>query len=197
MINIMQEFQLDAHKEHKIKISKKKFKKYKDMALAIEKESKNHENTNQNIKFHGRNHYPTVSEMLDHNVENNLKKYLPTLIFYDLGDIDDGSEDYKQFKSFVKYLFDEYLVIVDNEVVLPIINLTKKNWDSFNLKEKTDIFKPLIDYYDSDEFGVFLCDLGWQKFMRMSKYSKKNFVVGYMPNELVSELKRVWDCCKK
>lgn len=195
--NISREYPTIEQNIHTVKIAKGLLEKYIEMAKEIEKETNDVKSGNHTVKFPGKNHFPTVEEMISHNVEKELRKYLPMLIFYRQSDIDDGSAEYEDFKNYIDNVFEKYLEPVENEVFEQIESLTKKKWKEMSLDKKVKIFKPLIDHYKDDEFGLFLSDLGWKKFMSLKGYTKKSFKQGYMPEENILALKEVWDACRK
>lgn len=184
-------------KPDRIRIPKRVMDEYILIAKEIERKTEDVNNGDHRLKFPGKNHYPLLEEMVNHKVAYHLRKYLPSLVFYMQANIDDGSSDYKESMEYIKALIDENVFVLDNIVFDNIENLTRAKWTEMSLSERSNVFKPLVDNYEYNEFISFLLDLGWKKFMSLKGYSKSKFVHGYMPEKTIEELREVWEECMK
>ena len=195
----MQTIKIEREENYTIRMKESEFKELIVVAKAIEKSSDDINESNHLLRFSGKNYYPTVDELKKHDIEKNIDKFLPTLLFYYVAEIDDGSQKYKEMKEYVSNVIVNKVKAYNDEDLKPIESLTKYAWD--NLKKETEIntFKKFIDNYNDDEFNSFVLDLGWKKFMVLSnpKYTKRDFVQGEMPEVTYNKLKTVWNNCKK
>lgn len=195
----MKTVKIEREENYTIRMKESEFKELIVVAKAIEKSSDDINESNHLLRFSGKNYYPTVDELKKHDIEKNIDKFLPTLLFYYVAEIDDGSQKYKEMKEYVSNVIVNKVKAYNDKDLKPIESLTKYAWD--NLKKETEIktFKKFIDNYNDDEFNSFALDLGWQKFMVLSnpKYTKRDFVQGEMPEVTYNKLKTVWNNCKK
>lgn len=197
LINISRNIVFQNDKPDRIRIPKRVMDEYIFVAKEIEKRTNDVNNGDHKLKFPGKNHYPLLEEMVDHKVAYRLRKYLPSLVFYMQANIDDGSSDYKESMDYIESLINENVFVLDNDIFDNIENITRAKWTEMSLSERSNIFKPLVDNYECDEFDNFLLDLGWKKFMSLRGYSKSKFVHGYMPEKTIKELREIWEECMK
>lgn len=174
------------------RISNKNYNNYKKLAIQINKRTEDINESNHELRFVGKNHFPSVKELEDHHVKYDVRKYLPTLLFYDTIELDNKSDEYKETKEYIKHLLENYVEIINDKDVKAINKLSKRNWSEYDVDRLVKVFKPLLKHYKKDEFNTFILDLKWKKFMTLEKYTSINYVSGYMPDVIYNKLSKIW-----
>lgn len=174
------------------RISNKNYNNYKKLAIQINKRTEDINESNHELRFVGKNHFPSVKELEDHHVKYDVRKYLPTLLFYDTIELDNKSDEYKETKEYIKRLLENYVEIINDKDVKAINKLSKRNWNEYDIDRLVKVFKPLLKHYKKDEFNTFILDLKWKKFMTLEKYTSINYVSGYMPDVIYNKLSEIW-----
>lgn len=139
--------------------------------------------------------FPKEEDLEEKDVRHNIRKYLPYLIFYrepEIFDIDD--DDFRETRRYIEDLFEEYVIIMEDEDCQPVRDVSAEKWQEMTLEEKCQLFRPMIEYYEIHEFDGFYKDLGWQPFMRWSGCTKKQYLEeGGNIEEIKKELMVIWE----
>lgn len=177
-----------------IRISRSEYNTLVKKAEEVQRHTDDTKETKTVMKFTERNNFPTVEEMIHHDVIHHLRKYLPFLIYYHTQEIfTTNEEELKRSKSYIKKIIEELVDIVDDDDVSKINSMTPGNWKKLSYEEKRNILEPLISYYGWNEFNNFIKDLGWKKFMEAYGYTQKDAKKGLESPELKDELAQIWD----
>ena len=85
----------------------------------------------------------------------------------------------------------EGLDIIPDEAMAPVDRVTPKKWGDMDLERRCGVFRELVSYYSWQEYGVFLKDLGWRRFMSFYRITDRS---GYAECErLTEDLMEVWE----
>lgn len=146
------------------------------------------------VKFTGRNRFPSVEQLKQHDVKRNMRTFLPFLLYYTIPGLFDTDEPgFEDTISYINYLLSTYVDIVDDEDVKKIEKVLPNSWANSTLETRKSIFRPLIVYYGREEFETFLRDLGFKKFMSFYGLKEKDIKDGIKDKKLRSDLYEVWN----
>lgn len=175
------------------RISKKDYNRYKKLAIQVNKRTEDINESNHDLRFVGKNHFPSVKELEGHHIKYEVRKYLPILLFYDTIELDNESDEYTETKEYIKYLLDNYVEVINDKDVRAVDKLSKRNWNEYSIEKLVKAFRPLLKHYTKNEFNTFLLDLKWKKFMTLEKYTSLDYIPGYMPNITYNKLNEIWN----
>ena len=118
-----------------------------------------------------RDNYPTAEMLQENGVGERVREFLPWLIYYrDVYEPDSGNtEECRRSRD----------------------RVTPKKWGDMDLERRCGVFRELVSYYSWQEYGGFLKDLGWRRFMSFYRITDRS---GYAECErLTEDLMEVWE----
>lgn len=184
------------NKLKKIRISESEYNLLVEKGKKIEKETDDQYSREYKKQFFQKNQFPTITELGEHGVIFRLKEFLPYLVFYyEVYQTDD--ENFENTYKLLDDIFTQLVVKIDDKVIEEIENINPSDFKKMSLKERAKVFKPLIDYYDEDEFSSFLEDLGWKNFMLAYNYRKVDYNKGKREIHMEDDLNEIWNYLKK
>ena len=145
------------------------------------------------ILFPERSSYPTADMIRENAVEERAREFLPWLIYYrDVYEPDSGNtEECRRSRQCIESILREWLDIIPDEAMAPVDRVTPKKWGDMDLERRCGVFRELVSYYSWQEYGVFLKDLGWRRFMNFYRITDRS---GYAECErLTEDLMEVWE----
>lgn len=177
-----------------IRVAQRDYNLMVKKARAIQKLADDRASLRTAVKFTGRNRFPTVEQLEEHDVANHMRSFLPFLVYYREPQVfySDDSE-FERTREYLNNLFDLCVDIVEDEDMDPINSVTPFVWEKYTDDEKRALFRPLIGYYGNDEFDSFVKDLGFKRFMGAYGLKKKDCKNGVHNQKLRSHLKKIWD----
>lgn len=178
-----------------VRIKKKDYDELLRKARLIDEESTQDKLSNVN-RFKNRNVYPTISSLKQHNVEINLKKYVPYLLYYK--DIYQSNEtDFLEAREYIQELFDNWVEIIPEKAYLGLEEISSIDWKKKTLEERIELLEEFILFYGFDEFETFLGDLGWMRFMRAYRLYEVRYNAKEYPKRFYKEMKTIWNIVQK
>lgn len=143
--------------------------------------------------FPGKHDFPTVSVLRQERVEYHLRKLLPYLIYYKDVYKNEDNPAVAEMKAYLGEIFDNYLEVIPDKDYELLDSKTGATWRNASLEERAESMEDIIAYYGFDEFDEFIKDLGYFPFMRHYKLTLKNFKANDFPQDMLNDLKAVWD----
>ena len=177
-----------------VRIPRSKYNDLLKFAKMISKATDDPYEARNEIKFFQKNSYPTIQEMIDHDIENNVRKYLPYILFFTQSEAFDSTDkEFLEVREYINEIVEKYVILIEDEDYEKIENMTAATWKKIDFDKKAEILEPYMLYYDKNQFEDFLLDLGWEKFMTSYGYNKKNYKLHERNMEMEYELKKIWD----
>ena len=178
-----------------VRIPSRRYEQMRDIARRIARATDDPDEHRNSLKFWDKEIFPTVEDMESHHVAENLRKYLPFLIFH--VEIRQHGYDYEMARQYILDIFHEYLDVIDDDAMDPILAITPAAWKKMSITEKVDAFDELVSYYGREEFESFLKDLEYCPFMgaflTRKKYEERD-AEAMLP--LKKELQAIWLICQ-
>lgn len=147
----------------------------------------------EDFLFMDRDNYPTAEMLQENGVGERVREFLPWLIYYrDVYEPDSGNtEECRRSRQCIESILREWLDIIPDEAMAPVDRVTPKKWGDMDLERRCGVFRELVSYYSWQEYGVFLKDLGWRRFMSFYRITDRS---GYAECErLTEDLMEVWE----
>lgn len=186
---------MQTRKINKVRISEKEYKDLIKKGELVKEETDNPNSRNYKRQFFQQNQYPTLTELGEHNVIYRLKEFLPYLIFYyEVYESDDI--EFKETYKLLDDIFNKLVIKVKDEDMEKVESINPSYYKKMDLDEKAQSLMPLINYYDSDDFELFLDDLEWKNFMLAYGYKKNDYKNQKRNLEMEDDLKKVWKIAK-
>lgn len=186
---------MQNRKINKVRISEKEYNDLIKKGELVKKETDNPNSRNYKRQFFQQNQYPTLTELGEHHVIYRLKEFLPYLVFYYevYEPEDDGfDETYKLLDD----IFNKLVIKVKDEDAQKIEDINPTYYKKMDLDERAESLLPLIKYYDSDDFDLFLDDLEWKNFMLAYGYRKNDYKKEKRNLKMEDDLRKVWNIAK-
>lgn len=176
-----------------IRIPKKKYRELEQEALEIRRLVDSENGKIRDI-FTEADNIPSPEDLKAHNVERNMREYLPYLVFYKGCEaVGEGQET----AQYISYLFSEYLDIIDDEEFERFDSITPGEWAQMPLEERAERFRDWIYYYNPNEFETFRKDIGYLRLMEAYNYSYPSYRDGKECPQLIRDLNEVWEAVQE
>ena len=166
--------------------------RYNEILAAGQYIEKNRD-TREDLLFADRDNCPTAEMIRENAVEERVGEFLPWLIYYrDVYKPDGASaEEYLKSRQYIERILDDWVDIIPDEAAAPLNGILPKRWGKMTLKRRCAVFRELVSYYSFREFGAFLENLGWKRFM--NHYGIQDRQRYAECEELTEDLLEVWE----
>lgn len=95
-------------KDGKIHMSFNEYEKIVKICKKIDENTKDEQLYDQKLKFTNKEHWPTVADIMAHDVEGKLPQYFPYLVYY--AEVYDNQEPgFKETKKYINRLLCKYV----------------------------------------------------------------------------------------
>lgn len=175
-----------------VRITKSKYEEVLRVCRMVDEKTDMPSGGSALMRFADRENLPSIEEMKKRNIEKEIRELYPYFIYY--RDVyeprADNQAEAKALKAYFGEILSDWLDIIEDEDVLPIDQITSRQWKEMDLDKRCARFSALISYYSPYEFMTFLKDLGFKKFM--SAYGIRGGQ--YMSCErLIDDLELIWE----
>lgn len=139
-----------------VRISNSEYQKKYNMLKLVKDISLNGENVRVGLKFFNQSQFPTVEDLVKHDVENNMEKYYWYLMYYNYEELFDSDDsDFIKAKTLINSLFKKYIIIIDDQDIENFKKITEEEWKALDFEERSNLLEPLSLYFYDDEFEEF------------------------------------------
>lgn len=193
---LVEKYDIDPLKgEEIVHISQNKYDKMVAIAKKIHENTEDISNMNFKNQFTDEYRYPTVAQLINHNVEERFRDFLPYLIFYKTIKLEELMEDdgYIETLKYIKKLFKYHLDIIEDKDLLPLQIVPSALWRRMKKEEKKELLRPVVEYYGMNEFLSFIHDLEYMNFMQSYGFKEKDYKEKDYPEKMFVELKKLFD----
>lgn len=181
--------------EEIVHMTQHEYNRLVEIAKTIHKNTEDMSNMNFRVQFNNQLDFPTVESLISHDIENNLREFLPYIIFYRVIPFPSlvNNEEYINTLKYIEKLFVYHFDLIEDKDMLPLQITKAALWKKMKKEEKMDLLRPIVSYYGTNEFVSFLKDLKWMDFMEFYKLKETEQRRYDYPEQMFKELKRLFD----
>ena len=181
--------------EEVVHMTQHEYNRLVEIAKTIHKNTEDMSNMNFRVQFNNQLDFPTVESLISHDIENNLREFLPYIIFYRVIPFPSlvNNEEYINTLKYIEKLFVYHFDLIEDKDMLPLQITKAALWKKMKKEEKMDLLRPIVSYYGTNEFVAFLKDLKWMDFMESYKFKETEQRRYDYPEQMFKELKRLFD----
>lgn len=181
--------------EEVVHMTQHEYNRLVEIAKTIHKNTEDMSNMNFRVQFNNQLDFPTVESLISHDIENNLREFLPYIIFYRVIPFPSlvNNEEYINTLKYIEKLFVYHFDLIEDKDMLPLQITKAALWKKMKKEEKMDLLRPIVSYYGTNEFVSFLKDLKWMDFMEFYKLKETEQRRYDYPEQMFKELKRLFD----
>lgn len=176
-----------------VRMPYKKFMALQDTAREIRKQIDTGKGKIRDL-FTEVDNYPSVEDLKSHHVAENIRKYLPYLVFYITPEAFSCDEEgFEETSSYIKEVIRDNVDLIEDESYDKFAVLQPGEWKRMSVKDRAAVFYDWILYYNPSEFETFIKDIGYLRFMTAYDLTEPAYMSGKECPDLERDLKEIWD----
>lgn len=149
-------------KTNYVRITRSEYNKKHNLLKLVKEFSIDSTNTKTALKFFNQGQFPTIEDLIVHDVENNMDKYYWHLMYYKFDDLFQSDDpEFKKSKKMIDSLFKKYMIIIEDEDIDKLKEIKGEEWKKIPYDQKRDLLEPLSLYFsdiEKEEFANYILD---------------------------------------
>ena len=109
--------------EEVVHMTQHEYDRLVEIAKTIHKNTEDMSNMNFRVQFNNQLDFPTVESLINHDIENNFREFLPYIIFYRVIPFPSlvNNEEYINTLKYIEKLFVYHFDLIEDKVILPLL----------------------------------------------------------------------------